>query len=83
MPVTVKFSCNGCFTEADGTTFLRRRFITASGKRWGWGKYKTDSVEDVVPEGWVAFDSIGASYCPECWAEIEAPETDETALGTG
>ena len=67
MTITVKFRCDGCFKEANGTASLRRR-----------------TVEGVTPEGWVAFDStIGACYCPECLAEIEAPETDETALGTG
>ena len=84
MSVTVKFRCDSCFKEADGTTFLQRRFITGTSKRWGWGVYETDTVEDVVPEGWVAFDStIGACYCPECLCLIEAPETDENAPGTG
>ncbi len=74
MTVTVKFSCGGCPAEADGTAFLQRRFHAFSGRGHGLGYHSFDTVMDVVPEGWIAFDPYtGACYCPTCWADIEAP----------
>jgi len=60
MTVHVVFKCGGCFVEAEGTTYLRREFRT---------------VEDVTPEGWVAFDPYThCCYCPECWASVIADD---------
>ena len=77
MSVTVKFTCDGCFKEEVGTTFLSRHFDSLSGKGYGFGTWRTDTPQDVAPEGWVAFDPYtGCCYCPECWAEIEGDDTD-------
>lgn len=72
MSVTVKFSCGGCDAVADGTTFLRREFVSVSGRSYGFGSFRpANAVEDVTPEGWVAFDPYtGCCYCPTCWASI-------------
>ncbi len=78
MSVTVKFQCSGCWKEADGTTSLRRRFQSITGKSYGFGTWHTDIPEDVAPEGWVAFDPYtGCCYCPDCWAEIMAPNAEK------
>lgn len=74
MSVTVKFSCGGCSKEVDGTTFMRRHFDSVNGKGYGFGMWHEDTPQDVAPAGWIAFDPYtGCCYCPECWAEIEAP----------
>ena len=72
MSVTVKFSCGGCFAEAESTTFLRREFRGVTGKPWGFGRWvNANSIEDVTPTGWVAFDPwTQCCYCPDCYAEI-------------
>jgi len=65
MPVRVVFECSGCDAKADGTRHLRRgvRSMRTLLLRIG--------VEDVVPDGWIAFDPYtGACYCGKCWDEI-------------
>jgi len=76
--VTVKFSCGGCDATAYGTAALRMEFRSFSGRRWGFGSaIPSNTVEDVTPEGWVAFDPwTHATYCPECWASILRDEED-------
>ena len=72
MSVTVKFSCGECRATVEGTTYLRKGFRSFSGRDYGFGStvWRT-SVEDVVPEGWVAFDPYThCCYCPECWKGI-------------
>ena len=70
--ITVNFECGGCLQKAQGTTWLSRRFVSISGKSYGFGHYEYDTPQDVAPEGWVAFDPYtGCCYCPTCWAEIE------------
>jgi len=78
MSVNVVFRCGGCDAVAEGTKALRKRFQSLSGRDWGFGGPVWDAhVEDVVPEGWVAFDPYTyACYCPTCWTGImEAPTT--------
>jgi len=78
--ITINFSCGGCFKEAKGTTFLRRRFHGVNGQSYGFGSWKTDPIESVAPEGWVAFDPYTACcYCPDCWAEIENGDAETAA----
>ena len=73
--ITVNFECGGCFAKTSGTTWLKRRFVSASGLTWGIGHYEYDTPQDVAPDGWVAFDSYtGCCYCPECWQGIEGGE---------
>lgn len=73
--VTVQFSCGGCDAKAEGTHPLRKEFVSVSGRSYGIGLLQwACGVENVVPEGWVAFDPYtGCTYCPKCWAEIIDP----------
>lgn len=70
--ITVQFECGECFAKVQGITWLSRRFVSITGKSWGFGHYEYDTPQDVVPEGWIAFDPYtGCCYCPACWGEIE------------
>ena len=70
--VTVNFECGGCFAKAVGTRFLERKFVSITGKSYGFGHYEYNKPQDVAPQGWVAFDKYtGCCYCPECWESIE------------
>lgn len=66
MSVRVTFHCDGCDAKADGVRSLRREFVSLSGRGYGFGNYVYDNVIDVVPEGWIVYDIIGATYCPTC-----------------
>lgn len=78
MSLKVMFCCDGCHKQAPGTTYLRRHFDSFNGRGYGWGSYRTDTPEDVKPEGWQAFDPYtGCCYCPECWDDIETTEAAE------
>ena len=84
MPVIVKveYHCGGCDAVAaapDQT--IRREFMSLSGQSHGIGTYHVKpSIDGVVtsaaPEGWMPFDPYTqCTYCPACWALIEAGET--------
>ena len=79
MTVNVKFQCDGCFVEADGTEPIRKEFRSLSGRLWGFGSYHfTGTPTSVAPEGWVPFDPYThACYCPDCWAEITEDDDAE------
>jgi hypothetical protein len=70
--VEVIFRCDGCHKEEIGTAPLRREFRSLSGRSWGiGGSVKVNPVENVTPEGWVAYDPYTyCTYCPECWKSI-------------
>ena len=72
MGVKLQLSCGGC--DATATTEpLRKRFVSSSGKSYGFGTYRLDDPELLEPEGWVMFDPFTAeTYCPDCWKSIEA-----------
>jgi len=76
--VRVLFECGGCGLKVDGKAPLRKRFESFSGRDHGFGRAVWDvRVEDIVPEGWIAFDPYTyACYCPACWSEIENTATD-------
>lgn len=78
MTINVLFECGGCSAKAQGTAPLRREFRSYSGRAYGiGGTVNVNTIEDVTPEGWVAFDPYTyATYCPDCWAQIIA-EDDE------
>ena len=77
MTITVKYECGGCFKSEEWKR-PQRRFISINGKGYGFGSYKTDDLESVAPDGWVAFDPYtGCTYCPECWASIEGVEAKD------
>jgi hypothetical protein len=76
MGVEVVFKCGGCDERADGTQALRKEFLSFSGRAHGFGNvHWAVRVDDVVPEGWVAFDPYTyQTYCPACWAQIMEPK---------
>ena len=74
MTIKTIFECGGCFKKEEGK-IPQSRFVSLSGKSWGFGSYHQDSFSDVAPEGWIAFDPYTqCTYCPECWGEIEGTE---------
>jgi hypothetical protein len=73
MPVTITLNCGGCDARAEGTAPLRRNFVSFSGQDHGFGQFRTGTVEDITPEGWMPYDPYTqCTYCPKCWASIEA-----------
>lgn len=79
MSVTVTFHCGGCDAKVEGTKPLRREFRSFSGRGYGFGaSMPSNTVEDVCPEGWMAYDPYTyCTYCPECWASIENGTCDD------
>ena len=77
MSIQTKFVCNGCFNEEQGG-ILKREFISANGKGYGFGQYNYQTALDVAPEGWLPYCIVGATYCPECVKELEAEQNDQT-----
>ena len=72
MTIKVKFVCDGCDAETEATKSPQRHFESVSGRSYGFGSWRYDSVADVAPPGWVAFDPYtGCCYCKDCWASIE------------
>ena len=78
MSVTVKFTCDGCFAEAEGTAPIRKHFVSVSGRSYGIGSFRyTNTVAEVAPEGWWAFDPYTQlCYCPECRKGIEEADDE-------
>jgi len=85
MGVEVTFECGGCFKTAEGTDRLRKEFMSFSGRGYGFGTVgPANTVEDVTPEGWVAYDPwTYCTYCPDCWAKINSDDDMEPAKATG
>jgi hypothetical protein len=79
MGVMLQWTCGGCFATATSGP-VRQRFESVNGRGYGLGSFRVDSVRDHTPEGWTAFDSIGATYCPSCteelWPTAEQEQTD-------
>lgn len=73
--IEVIFECGGCFKKASAR--MKRKFISITGKSWGFGSAHTDTIEEITPDGWIAFDPYTyCTYCPECWASIESPKRE-------
>ena len=74
--IKIIFNCGGC--DAIEDAWLKRTFTSITGRRYGIGSYHYDTPQEVAPEGWIAFDLYtGCTYCPSCWAEIQAtPEVE-------
>lgn len=87
MGVTVKvtYSCGGCGTTAEAPELtVTREFVSVSGRDHGVGGYVQSPVDVVAgaPEGWVPFDPwTQATYCPECWAQIDSAEPEPATAG--
>lgn len=80
MSVSVKFHCNGCDAAAEGKSRIRQHFEPLYGNRGGLCRIVVETIDSVCPDGWIAFDLVGATYCPKCAAEIwpdEAPAAAE------
>jgi len=77
MTTKLKLVCDGqCGAEIESRHF-RREFHGVTGKPWGFGRWQTDTPNDVCPDGWQWMDPYtGCTYCPECWAEIEREPTE-------
>ena len=74
MSVRIMLHCSGCNRDPVPGGVVRQEFVSFSGRSYGFGNAQT-RVELDVPDGWVAFDPYTyATYCPECWASIQAPE---------
>ena len=72
MPITVTFTCDGCFEAIEGIEDLSRTFTSVSGRDCGTGSWKYKNASEVVPEDWIAYDPYtGCCYCPKCWEEID------------
>ena len=81
MTVDVIFRCSGCDATARGTAPLRREFRSLSGRTYGFGyPVAANNVEDVVPEGWVAYDPwTYCTYCPDCYAYVVGEDAEREA----
>lgn len=77
MSIRFVFRCDGCEAKAEAG-HVRRTFEAFNGKGYGFGTYRViANPEDDAPEGWVAFDLIGCTYCPDCWKDIQSNALDE------
>lgn len=85
MGVKVVFECGGCFATVEGTDRLRREFVSFSGRSYGFGRnVPANTVEDVTPEGWIAYDPYThCTYCPTCWQSIVDGTCDEVESTKG
>jgi len=72
--VTLVFACCGCPAKAKGVGPLRKEFVSVSGRSCGFGSARwMNTPDDLAPEGWIAADPYThVTYCPKCWAEINA-----------
>ena len=67
--IKVTFECGGC--DATATGRLESRFVSLSGRPYGFGSRIETTAQEAAPEGWIAFDPYtGCTYCPPCWKSI-------------
>jgi hypothetical protein len=73
MTTRLHLRCDGCDAETH-TKPIRKRFVSVRGRSHGFGSWQLPSVDDVVTElGWIWSDPYtSCTYCPTCWAGIEA-----------
>jgi hypothetical protein len=84
MSVRLVFACDGCDAETQGTGSLRRHFVSVSGRDYGFGSALWNDPNTLAPPGWVASDPYTfATYCPTCWASIEAGKDCGARLEAG
>ncbi|MDX1406789.1 MAG: hypothetical protein R3330_01615 [Saprospiraceae bacterium] len=68
--IRVIFECSGCH-EAAEPVMLQSERVPLGGSFY---TYREPSMQDIAPEGWVAFDPYTqCTYCPACWESIESP----------
>ena len=83
MSVRLLLECGGCDATATSEPW-RREFRSFSGRGHGWGSYVMPDPTEVCPEGWVLWDLINATYCPDCLASIvaESPPPDHPLVAS-
>ena len=76
MTTKLLMQCDGCGAEAK-TESIRMKFHSFNGKGYGFGQWHPPDIDKAVePTGWMWCDPYTAcTYCPTCWAEIEAGST--------
>ena len=73
MSVKVMFECEGCLKKTEFAA-VQSHFESFSGQDYGFGVGRQSQISDLVPDGWVAFDShTSCTYCPVCWQDIIEP----------
>lgn len=79
MSVFIYFACDGCDAETKPVR-AESEFRSFSGKSYGLGRRLEPSLSSLAPEGWVAYDLIGCTYCPSCVSALnEEPAPPEEA----
>ncbi len=69
--INIEFACGGCDRKETITNAICKTFTSITGKSHGFGSYTTTKIEDICPDGWIAFDPYTqCTYCPDCWKEI-------------
>jgi len=76
MSVRLLLECGGCDATATSEPW-RQEFYGFNGKGHGFGKYRLPDPASVCPPGWVLWDLIAATYCPDCWASIDDYQEDD------
>ena len=73
MSVKIIYECDGCIERSEPIV-MGREFKGITGRNYGFGSYKYEQPKDHAPKGWIAYDSIGCCYCPDCANELFPPE---------
>jgi hypothetical protein len=73
--VKITAECGGCFAETHAG-YVRQVFDSVNGKGYGFG-FLREEITWALPEGWVKFDAIGATYCPKCADEIWPTQSEQ------
>ena len=83
MSVRLLLECGGCDATATSERW-RREFHGVTGRSFGFGRYHLPDPESVCPPGWVLWDRISATYCPDCWASIceDSPPPEGPPIGS-
>lgn len=79
MSIKFTITCDGCSEQASSTGLFRRRFHGSNGD-WGFGSARWPDPQTLAPEGWMLSDPwTYCTYCPECWANVNADQEPEAA----
>jgi len=69
MSVRLLFECSRCGVTATSET--------RHGQSYGPGGCCLPDLEGASPPGWVPWDPINATYCPDCWMPFAEDSTAE------
>lgn len=74
--IRVTLKCGGACDTPEPSFWLRKNFRGLFGNETGVGQFVWEDPEEVAElaaTGWVVADPYTqTTYCPKCWAEIEA-----------